>query len=179
MKVRAALPFLALAAVVALAARSANGEGASHPKPAKHAALERFKQLAGEWVGKISEGGKGGESVVVKYAVTAAGSAVVETIGPGTEHETVTVIHPDGKDLVLTHYCAIGNQPRMKADAGGEGNQVAFHFTGGSNMKPEKDGHMHDVTFTFVDADTLRTEWSYYTGGKKMGTATFVLKRKK
>ncbi len=179
MKVRAALPFLAFVAAVALAARAAGGEGASHPKPAKSAALERFKQLAGEWAGKISEGGKGGQDVVVRYAVTAAGSAVVETIGPGSEHETVTVIHPDGKDLVLTHYCAIGNQPRMKADAGTHGNQVAFHYAGASNMKSEKDGHMHDVTFTFVDADTLRTEWSYYTDGKKAGTATFDLKRKK
>ena len=55
--------------------------------------------------------------LVARYAVTAAGSAVVETVFPGTEHEMVTVYHADGSDLVLTHYCMEGNQPRMRAKA--------------------------------------------------------------
>ena len=44
---------------------------------------------------------------------TGGGSAVTETLFPGTAHEMMSVYHMDGDDLVLTHYCAGGNQPRM------------------------------------------------------------------
>ena len=115
----------------------------------------------------------------VKYKVTAGGSAVVETIMPGTDHEMVTVIHPDGADLLLTHYCMLGNQPQMKATGKGDGNKVAFKFVRATNLKSEKDMHMHDVTFTFVDKDTLRTDWTHYIDGKAAGPVVFELKRQK
>jgi len=76
--------------------------------------LDRFKALAGDWV--AAEDGemfhKG--DLVARYGVTAAGSAVVETVFPGSPHEMVTVYHADGTDLVLTHYCMEGNAPRMR-----------------------------------------------------------------
>jgi hypothetical protein len=111
--------------------------------------------------------------------VTSNGSAVVETIGPGTDHEMVTVIHPDGDELMLTHYCAIGNQPRMKAPGKADGNKVAFAFVGATNMKSDKDMHMHNVTFTFVDKDTLKAEWTHYMDGKAAAPTVFEMKRKK
>ena len=46
------------------------------------------------------------------YGVTAAGTAVMEALFPETDHEMLTVYHLEGNDLVLTHYCAMGNQPR-------------------------------------------------------------------
>jgi hypothetical protein len=151
------------------------------PAPAgeagKNAAFEQFKRLAGDWVGK--EPGKDGKEVRVRYKVTAGGSAVVETIMPGGEHEMVSVIHPDGADLLLTHYCMLGNQPQMRAAAPGAGNTVAFKFVRATNLKSEKDMHMHDATFTFVDADTLRTAWTHYRDGKAGGEVVFELKRAK
>src|SRR5262245_23582703 len=75
------------------------------PEAAKHPGLEQFKQLAGDWVGKEVKGPNEGKEVRASYKVTSGGSAVVETLLPGTDHEMVTVIHPDGNDLVLTHYC--------------------------------------------------------------------------
>jgi hypothetical protein len=67
----------------------------------------------------------------------------------------------------------------MKTNGEADGNKFDFQFTGASNMKSDKDGHMHSVSFVFVDADNLRTVWTYYQDGKKAGTATFELKRKK
>jgi hypothetical protein len=153
--------------------------GDEKKEPAKQTGLERFKQLAGEWVGKEGEEGKKGAEFVVKYKVSSGGSAVVETIMPDSEREMITVIHKDGDKLALTHYCSLGNQPRMEADAKGDGNKVEFKFVSASNMKSEKAMHMHDVTFTFVDKDTLKTEWVLYDEGKKTTTAVFDLKRKK
>src|SRR5262249_46117977 len=107
------------------------------------------------------------------------GSAVVETIAPGADHEMVTLIHPDGSDLILTHYCMLGNQPQMKASGVGAGNQVAFQFVRATNMKSDKDMHMHNVTYTFVDRDTLKSVWTHYSDGKASGDMTIELKRKK
>ncbi len=146
----------------------------------KSATFDKFKQLEGEWVGKEVGGAKDIHGdVSIKYKLTAGGSAVVETIMPGSEHEMVTVIHPDGKDIVLTHYCMLGNQPRMKAAGNGEGNAVAFKFESATNMKSDKDMHMHDVTYTFVDKDTIKTEWTHFKDGAATGKAVFELKRKK
>src|SRR5439155_6560785 len=134
--------------------------------------LDRFKQLAGEWVGK----GKHGDmehDIRVVYKVTAGGSAVVETIDPGSDHEMVTVIHPDGDALLLTHYCMLGNQPQMKAKPKAGDKQVAFEFVKATNLKSDKDMYMRNVTFTFVDKDTLKTEWTNYNDGKEAGKAVF------
>jgi hypothetical protein len=89
---------IGLVLVACFLATQAQGGG----KADKNPGLERFKQLAGEWVGKGKHGDKEHEIRVV-YKVTAGGSAVVETIDPGGDHEMVTVIHPDGDTLLLTH----------------------------------------------------------------------------
>jgi hypothetical protein len=139
--------------------------------------LERFAQLAGEWVGKGTHDGAEIDARVV-YKVTSGGSAVVETIDPGGHHEMITVIHPDGEGLALTHYCMLGNQPHMKATPKAGDNKVAFEFVKATNMKSDKEMHMRSVTFTFVDKDTLKTEWTNYDQGKEAGKAIFELKRK-
>lgn len=144
----------------------------------KNAAFDRFKQLTGEWTGKGMMEGKEQEIRVI-YKVTSGGSAVVETIFPGTPHEMVTVIHPDGDALLLTHYCMLGNQPHMKAMPKAGDNKVAFEFVKATNLKSEKDMYMRSATFTFVDKDTLKTEWTHYNEGKEAGKGVFELKRKK
>jgi hypothetical protein len=141
-------------------------------------AFEQFKEIAGEWAGK-DLAGKVGSDVRVKYQVTSGGTAVVETLFPGSDHEMVTVIHPDGDSLLLTHYCMMGNQPQMKAPATGNGREVAFKFVRATNLASDKDMHMHDVTYRFVDKDTLKAEWTHYCDGKPAGQIVFELKRQK
>jgi hypothetical protein len=179
MRVRTILASLVLLSAVVLLTGAADKKKA-RPAAEKSPGLEKFKQLAGEWVGKETGGGQGGgQEVRAIYKVTSAGSAVVETILPGSEHEMVTVIHADGDDLALTHYCALGNQPHMKTKGKTDGDKIAFKFASASNLKSEKEMHMHDVTYTFVDKDTLKAEWTHYDDGKPAGTAVFELKRKK
>ena len=69
--------------------------------------------------------------------------------------EMVSIYHLDGADLVMTHYCVLGNQPRMKADPKSPANQIRFEFAGGTNLDPAKDMHMHEGTLTFVDDDHI------------------------
>lgn len=165
--------------VLALSACALIGRADDHKKGQdKNTALDRFKQLAGEWVGKGTHSGMEHDARIV-YKVTSGGTAVVETIDPGGDHEMVTVIHPDGDALLLTHYCMLGNQPQMKAMPKAGDNKVAFEFVKATNLKSDKDMYMRSVTFTFVDKDTLKTEWTNYHEGKEAGKAVFELKRKK
>lgn len=137
------------------------------------ARFDKLKALAGDWT---TSGGDG--SVSHSYRVTAAGTAVVETMLPGTPHEMVTVYSIDKGDIVLTHYCAEGNQPHMKAARGGA-DAIDFKFDGGGNIKSPKDGHMHEASFAFVDADHIKSTWQYYKDGKPGEKAQFDLVRKK
>jgi hypothetical protein len=149
-----------------------------------HPGWEKLKQLAGEWIAAVDAAAEKDTSAdavlpLCIYRVTSAGSVVQETLFPGTPHEMVTMYHLDGPDLVLTHYCALGNQPRMRAEPPGAPNKLVFKFAGGTNIDPAKDGHMHDLTLTFIDADHVRAEWASYAKGRQSGVKTFEMKRKK
>jgi hypothetical protein len=149
--------------------------------PTKTTPLDRLKALEGTWTGIAAwdEGGqKGTGDVTVVYKVTAAGSAVQEVLFPGTPHEMVTMYHMDGGDLVLTHYCAAGNQPRMKLQETKDPNVLSFSFAGGSNMK-ESDRHMHAAKITLGDAGHVKGVWTSVQDGKSVGEASFDLTRKK
>ena len=167
------------AVVIALVLAAGAAAAAPAPAPARptSAPLERFKTLAGEWV--AAEDGdmvKKGD-LVARYAVTASGSAVVETVFPGSEHEMVTVYHADGPDLVLTHYCMEGNQPRMRA-RGAQGSRFEFAYDGGTNIDPKRDRHMHSATFDLASANEIRSEWSELAEGKPVFVARMHLVRK-
>ena len=167
------------AVVIALVLAAGAAAAAPAPAPARptSAPLERFKTLAGEWV--AAEDGdmvKKGD-LVARYAVTASGSAVVETVFPGSEHEMVTVYHADGPDLVLTHFCMEGNQPRMRA-RGAQGSRFEFAYDGGTNIDPKRDRHMHSATFDLASANEIRSEWSELAEGKPVFVARMHLVRK-
>lgn len=160
-------------ALTAALTGSAQDTGKTEKKP--HPGLEQLKKLAGTWQADTKGMGK----VTVVYRVVAGGSTVMETIAPGTPHEMVTMYHLDGEDLVLTHYCVLGNQPRMKAKKDPKEGTLDFRCVGGSNMKCETDEHMHSALLTFVDADRLTAEWGNLQGGKVDHTMKFEYARQK
>ncbi len=139
-------------------------------KPVKSAApanpqLEKLKKLAGTWVAADKDG-KPTDQVVSVVKLTASGSTVHETLFPGQDMEMVSIYHMDGPDLVMTHYCALGNQPKMKADPKSPTNQIVFKFAGGTNFDPAKDMHMHEGTLTFIDNDHIEFSGVAWVNGK-------------
>jgi hypothetical protein len=88
------------------------------------------RDLPGTWEMKGKK-----EPFVVTYKLVSAGSALVETWGAGGAHETLTVLHPDHTELLLVHYCAQGNQPRLRAvESGPDG--VSFRYVDATNIMP-------------------------------------------
>jgi hypothetical protein len=134
-------------------------------KAAPNPGLEQLKKLAGTWVA-ADDKGQPTDQVVSVIKVTSNGSAVHETIFPGTGHEMVSVYHLDGKDLVMTHYCALGNQPKMKLDSASPKGRLDFKFAGGTNLDPAKDMHMHEGWIKVVDADHIELSWQAWQDGK-------------
>ena len=167
-----------------LVALATVGRGADAPAPAKappaHPGFAKIKALAGTWV-EADKDGKPTDKVVSVIKVTAGGSAVTETLFPGGPMEMMSVYHTDGADLLMTHYCMLGNQPRMKADPKSPANQIKFLFAGGTNLDPAKDMHMHEGTLTFVDDDHIEFSGIAWEGGKPAEThcGTMKLVRKK
>jgi hypothetical protein len=150
-----------------------------HKDGAKNPALEKLKKLSGEWVA-VDDQGK--EQLVSVFKVTSAGSAVQETIFPGGPMEMVSMYHMDGKDLIMTHYCALGNQPKMKLDPKSTDKELKFSFAGGTNIDAAKDMHMHEGSITIVDDDHIEWKWSGYDQGKPAeghGIAMKLVRKKK
>jgi len=152
---------------------------AEEKKSPAAAPFERLKALAGTWTGKVRQAGAAEETIAtVTWRVTSGGSAVMETIDPGSPHEMVTLYHLDGDQLLLTHYCAAGNQPTMRAAKSADPRTLTFEFVRGTNMKPP-DLHMRSVRITFVDEARTDTEWTSWKGGKPVGTMRFELSRQR
>src|SRR5262245_60682364 len=150
------------------------------PSPPTNGALEKLKKLAGTWVAADKDG-KATDQVVSIIKVTSGGSAVHETLFPGQPHEMISVYTTEGPDLVMTHYCVLGNQPRMKADPKSPSNQIVFQFAGGGNLDPKKDKHMHDATLTIVDNDHIEvngTAWENGAPAKDMCCGLKLVRRK-
>jgi hypothetical protein len=151
-------------------------EKAKDKAPAAQApSLEQMKKLAGTWVA-LDKDGKPTDQVVSVIKVIAGGSAVHETLFPGTPTEMVSVYVQDGADLVMTHYCMLGNQPRMKADPKSPAGRIHFKFAGGTNLDPAKDKHMHDSTLIITDDDHIEFSGTCWEGGKEVATQECCMK---
>lgn len=148
-------------------------------------AFASLKNLAGSWQGTPEGEGAEAEAeaeaagqVVHDFEVSAAGTVVMETMNPGTEHEMINMYHIDGEDLVLTHYCAGGNQPTMRLDrASSSSEQLVFDFTGGTNFDPAVDPHIHSAKITLVGDDRMESAWTSHSGGEEAGKMLFQLGR--
>ena len=149
---------------LSLASFGGDKPGDKLPPAPTNAGLEKMKKLAGTWLVADPEG-KPTDQVASVYKVTAGGSIVHETIFPSQPHEMVSVYTVKGSDLYLTHYCVLGNQPRMKADANSPTNQIVFEFAGGDNLDPSKDRHMHGATLTFIDDDHIEMKGVGWVNG--------------
>jgi hypothetical protein len=163
-----------------VAAYGDDKKGTLPPAPT-NAGLEKIKKLEGTWVAADKDG-KPTDQVVSIVKVTAGGSAVQETLFPGQPQEMISVYTAEGPDLLMTHYCVLGNQPRMKADAKSPANEIRFKFAGGANLDPKKDKHMHEATLTLVDDDHIAISgvaWEDGAPAKEQCCNGFKLVRKK
>lgn len=155
--------------------RSAKAADAMPAATAKNANMDTIRGLVGTWEPVASADGKKMGTLVFKS--TSANSVVMETMFPGSEHEMVNMYSADGDSVLFTHYCAMGNQPRMRLKSAADG-VLKFEYVDGANLKSRDDPHMDSVEL-MIKGDRLTEKWSFYAGGKVTNVETFEFTRQK
>lgn len=120
-----------------------------------------IKSMEGRWQGSSHDG----SIQYTEFKVSSAGSAVRETMMPGEEHEMTNMYSLDGNSVVMTHYCASGNQPRMRASAIREGC-LDFLSAGVQDLKAKDEVYMGAMRLVFVDEDHIEQHWSAFKDGE-------------
>ncbi len=139
--------------------------------------FDQLKPLAGTWESLDAKGNPDGSTSV--FSVSSAGSAVREIMMVGTAHEMTNMYHLDGDSVVCTHYCAEGNQPRMRATpATARPGRIEFKFDSVTNHTRADQECMGEMTLIIKDADHIRQEWCSYKDGKAHEPFGFELRRK-
>jgi hypothetical protein len=160
MKIRVILLSLvvmfAISTVVAGAPKSAPAGDAT-------AAFAKLKSLAGSWEGESPMG-----KIRERYELVSDGHVLLQhTAVEGMHDDMITTYYLDGDKLRLTHYCGLGNQPRMQAKIIDlESGQIAFEFTGAGNLASLQEKHMHSATVKLADADHYASDWTLFENGK-------------
>ena len=180
---RAALVLIPLAALAGCKTSStSNGSEVSFKpvepatKAQQAALLDRMKTLSGTWSTQPHEGAPAGTIV---FATTSNGSAVREVMLPGTPQEMINVYTMDGPTMVMTHYCAMGNQPHLRASAPtGPHDPIVLKCDGVGNLASADQMFMGQLMITFVDDNHIRETWTSFQSGKPAGEhASFELTR--
>ena len=133
--------------------------------------FEKLKTLQGTWTGKNTQG----QPLKVLFRATSAGSAVLSEI-EGKEN-MITMFHLDGDRLMMTHYCATGNQPRMLAKVSPDGKTFTFNFLDATNLNSPRAGHMQRMVLTVIDENHHTEDWTFVEQGKQLHEH-FELERK-
>ena len=165
----------ALLLAIALAA---NASDANETK-AKSASPEfaRMKALVGSWTGK-ADLGQGPIDLTIQYRLLAGGSVLEERCFAGTPNEMVTMYYDQDGKLAMTHYCVFGNRPSMKIKSA-DTKTIRFDFDATCGINPNKESHMHALSITFDDADTITTSCKAIIDGKESPEKPTTLKRVK
>ena len=138
--------------------------------------LKQIKSLAGTWAGESRKPDGRTQKIKVEYKITSGGSAVVETLEPGTPHEMTSVYYDEKGKLRMTHYCMLGNRPTLELKKSGA-QKFQFELIKSASINPKKDMHMHALNLSTPAADQLIQEWTCFQQGKSAGVTVFTLKK--
>ncbi|MBI3405001.1 MAG: hypothetical protein HY046_06045 [Acidobacteria bacterium] len=141
----------------------------------KNASFDKMKSLVGEWKGT----NKGKEKATAVYRLVSNGSALEETLTSPDNETMVTIYYVDRDRLMMTHYCAIGNQPRMAASPSKDAKEIAFNFVDASNLANPQLGHMRAMALAFVDANHMTQHWTWRENGKDGAPEEFQFARRR
>lgn len=137
------------------------------------AAFARLRNLAGQWESQ----GKGPHARIT-YEVVSGGNAVLERESNAGMPDMITVYYVDGARLLLTHYCMVGNEPRMQARSyNPQTGELQFEFLDITNLASPAGGHMHDARLRLIDNDHIASTWEFYENGKPKFTETAAYTR--
>jgi hypothetical protein len=162
---------LLLAAVAGVVAAENDQAKAGSPE------FERMKTLVGSWAGK-TDMGQGLVDITLQYRLLAGGTVLEERSFAGTPQEMVTMYYDQAGKLAATHYCVMGNRPALKFKSA-DAKAIHFDFDATCGINPKKESHMHSLSISFDDADTITSSCQAIMDGKELPKNPTTLKRVK
>ena len=136
--------------------------------------FEELKKLCGEWKGTTSKGG----AEKVSYRLTANDTALLESWVLSSGREALTIYHRDGDDLIATHYCPLGNQPRLKLTSASTEKGFFFNFVSATNLPDEEASHQHRFEIQIRGRDSFTRGETYLSkGALSSGVTTYSRNR--
>lgn len=136
------------------------GDGRPPVQP-RSPAFERLLSLIGDW----HEAGPSTKGFSVRFERMAGGTAIMETLTEPGGSTMVTMYHPDGGVVRLTHYCDMGDQPRMRGELAAD--SIRFTFLDVTNLKGPDVPHMHDLTIAWKGPNHIVERWIVAAGDKR------------
>ena len=131
---------------------------AQSPAKATDSGFDRLKILVGDWVAT----GEDGKPFTNSIRLVSNGTALQETFQTDQDNQMITMYSADGSRVALTHYCSMGNQPRMETPAvAGATDEFVFSFTGATNLPTPDASHMHRLVLQIDDADHFSETWTF------------------
>jgi len=137
---------------------------------ANMAALAQLRGLAGDWEGPFEWTGARTATgkMNATYSVTGNGSAVVESLTVDGVPSMTSVYHLDGTELRMTHFCAVQNQPRLKARQIDLAKGIVdFEFVDATNLSSPDAPHVYGLEMRFLNADHITLAFLFEGGGKR------------
>ena len=149
------------AKVILLASSLALTAAAAEPITPR-AAFAQLQTLVGEWEGKTEKG----RALKVSYRLTANNTVLVETWTLGPTRESLTLYHMDNESLIATHYCPVGNQPRLRFKEGGSASVFVFEFVSATNLPKTEAAHQHRFEMELLQPNSFARSETYLENGK-------------
>ena len=172
------IKFIALCSTALLATSLAVlGDDALPKAKPGSAEFEKLKTLVGSWQGK-TDMGHGPMDITIQYRLLAGGSVLEERVFAGTPQEMVTMYYDKDGKLAMTHYCVFGNRPGMLLKSSTD-KTLKFDFDETCGLDAAKESHMHALTITFDDSDTITSSCKAMIDGKEVAEHPTTLKRVK
>ena len=105
--------------------------------------FKKMKSLVGIW----KKEGENNSKFKISFELTANDTTLIETWIYEEKKYSLTLYHLNGENLMATHYCPQGNQPRLHLSGSSTLNSVSFTYLDATNLKSIKDSHQHSLGF--------------------------------
>ncbi len=153
-----------------------------------------MQPLEGDWVLSASQEGEaakhaviaplvGSGKVALSYRLVGSKTTLQENIFPGTPREMATMYHCADKacsQVVADHYCALKNQPVLRADPQPAKGKLVFHCDPTVPVCNSPDLHLQVLTIELRGANSgqLRINFALEKEGKPAASPVFLFERK-
>ena len=150
---------------IASPARRAFGDARDTPEWAALTAL------VGEWV-IATPATDAQRAFRTQYRLVSNAAALVEIYGDLDGRFTQTIFHPDGDRILATHYCAQGNQPRLRLSPGADTLRFEFHDV--TNLANPSASHLTRLELKGAGDNLMRRETYASGAGEEVDTLQLV-----